>query len=120
MFPYGIFACVGMPQFVIYRIGRPCNSHVVRTDAFCDILCHNVDCPFTWMLLLAGRGVLGARPRDPERRVRSGPVGSGKSTLVLGLLRELTTSGLVQCGGRKALCGQESLGQKKPAGCGLR
>ncbi|CAK9002966.1 unnamed protein product [Durusdinium trenchii] len=59
------------------------------------------------MLLLAGRGVLGARPRDPERRVRSGPVGSGKSTLVLGLLRELTTSGLVQCGGRKALCGQE-------------
>lgn len=37
-----------------------------------------------------------------------GPVGSGKSTLVLGLLGELTAlSGHVSCGGRKALSGQE-------------
>lgn len=36
-----------------------------------------------------------------------GPVGSGKSTLVLGLLGELASSGHVRCGGRKALSGQE-------------
>jgi len=40
-----------------------------------------------------------------------GPVGSGKSTLVLGLLGELTAlSGHVSCGGRKALSGQETPG----------
>lgn len=55
--------------------------------------------------------------------VVQGPVGSGKSTLVLGLLNELQGSGVVSCAsvcgrsstqspgeGTKALCGQERLG----------
>lgn len=39
-----------------------------------------------------------------------GPVGSGKSTLILGLLEELPSSGTTRCAGIKALCGQEFLG----------
>ena len=39
-------------------------------------------------------------------------MGSGKSTLVLGLLGELSGQGEVSVKGSKALCGQEYLGVK--------
>lgn len=52
------------------------------------------------------------KPLKHVEAIDPGPVGSGKSTLVLGLLGELSGQGEVSVKGSKALCGQEYLGVK--------